>query len=265
MADILKEIVEDKRACIEERLKNKPTAVVRSEIKERERDSFLDLFENSKDMILIAEVKKASPSKGIIREDFDPEAIAKGYAQAGADAVSVLTEEKYFLGKDEYLSMVQSIVSPAPVLRKDFIFSEYQIYEAAAINADTFLLIKSVLSDEELKRFIELGKSLKMTPLVEVHDEKELDSALSCGARIVGVNNRDLKTFKVDINTTVRLSDKLKESGRQDEVFLIGESGIKNREDVLLLQKHGVKGVLVGESIMREGNVRDKIHELKGI
>jgi len=195
---------------------------------------------------IIAEVKKASPSKGVIREDFDPVEIAKAYERGGARAISVLTDKEFFQGSPFYLRQVAEAVN-LPVLRKDFIIDEFQIYGARALGASSYLLIASILPSGQLKDFIELGRELGMEPLVEVHDEGELEKALEAGAEIVGVNNRDLKTFKVSISTTLRLLPLIKEEGK----VAVSESGIKGKEDIKLLKEAGVDAFLIGESLMR--------------
>jgi indole-3-glycerol phosphate synthase len=193
----------------------------------------------------VCEVKKASPSKGIIDERFDYEGIARDYEAAGADAVSCLTEPEWFLGSDEVFSAVRSIVS-APMLRKDFTVDEYQIYEARLLGADAVLLICAILSDDELARGIELADSLGMDALVEAHDERELARAGAAGARIVGVNNRDLRDFSVDPRRAARLM-----GAAPPEALFVAESGIREPADVRGLSPMGVDAVLVGEALMR--------------
>ena len=209
---------------------------------------------NSENMSYICEVKKASPSKGIIAEDFDYVSIAKDYEKAGANAISCLTEPYFFMGSDKYLKEIKENVK-LPVLRKDFIIDEYMIYQALLLNADAVLLIAGILDKEQLKDYISITKELNISALVEVHNEYELEKALYAGADIVGVNNRDLKTFNVDINTSIRLSQYIPEN-----VLYVSESGIKTYEDIKLLKAGRAKAVLVGETLMRE---KDKITALK--
>ena len=206
----------------------------------------------------ICEVKKASPSKGLISPDFDYIGTAKQYDAAGASAISVLTEPKYFQGDNRYLTEIKENVS-IPVLRKDFTVDEYMIYEARVINADCILLICAILSDEELTRYISIADSLGLSAIVEAHDEDEVNMALRAGARIIGVNNRDLKTFTVDIENSIRLRKLV-----PDNVIFVAESGIKTRQDIKRLESMGVNAVLIGETLMRSKNISDTINELKG-
>jgi len=211
------------------------------------------------DIALIAEVKKASPSAGVICADFDPVRIAKEYEAAGASCLSVLTDEKFFQGSLDYLRQIRTAVK-LPLLRKDFIIDERQILEAIEWGADAILLIVAILSDAQLKKFHLLGKDAGLAALVEVHDGNELERALNAGTELIGVNNRDLKTFKVDLGTTERLASKLF-SGHQSSL-LVAESGIHTRADVERLKKCGAKAILVGESLMRGNNIRSKANEL---
>lgn len=207
---------------------------------------------------LIAEVKHASPSKGILVEDWKPLSIARAYDQSGARAISVLTNEKYFQGSLQDLMDVRNSVS-LPCLRKEFIVDEYQIYEARAAQADAILLIVRVLSDTQLKDYLDLTDSLGMSALVETHDAEEVERAMKAGAHIIGINNRDLSTFTVDINTTLELR-KLIPGG----IPLVSESGIHTRDHVLMLEDSGVDAILVGESLITSSNIREKVRELLG-
>lgn len=211
---------------------------------------------------LIAEVKKASPSAGVICADFDPVSIALEYEAAGASCLSVLTDEKFFQGSLEYLKQIRAAVK-LPLLRKDFIIDERQILEAIQWGADAILLIVAILSDAKLKRFQDLATDAGLAALVEVHDEEELNRALDVGARLIGVNNRDLKTFTVDLATTERLAITALAGRSEDEVLLVAESGIRLRADVERLARAGAHAVLVGESLMR-GDIRSKVAELLG-
>jgi indole-3-glycerol phosphate synthase len=208
---------------------------------------------------LIAEVKKASPSAGIICEDFDPVRIAREYEAAGASCLSVLTDEKFFQGSGAYLKAIRSAVN-LPLLRKDFIIDQRQIVQSLEWGADAILLIVSILTDEQLRTFHTLAQSAGLAILVEVHDETELDRAIGIGAQLIGVNNRDLKTFKVDLATTERLANRLRSSGHQ--ALLVAESGIHARADVERLRSCGAGAILVGESLMRHGNIAAKVAEL---
>ena len=193
----------------------------------------------------ICECKKASPSKGIIAEDFPYLEIAKEYEAAGADCISVLTEPKWFLGSDAYLKEITSTVS-TPCIRKDFTVDEYLIYEAKLLGASAVLLICSILSEEQIKEYIGICDELGLSALVETHDEEEVAMAVRAGARIIGVNNRNLKDFSVDTGNSVRLKQLV-----GDDVIFVSESGVKNADDVAALKKAGVDAVLVGEALMR--------------
>ncbi len=213
------------------------------------------------DMALIAEVKKASPSAGVICRDFDPVRIARAYEAAGASCLSVLTDEKFFQGSLEYLKRIRAAVK-LPLLRKDFIIDERQILEAVEWGADAVLLIVSILTDSQLERFHTLATEAGLAALVEVHDEEELDRALAMGARLVGVNNRNLKSFTVDLGTTERLAKKLFTSA--PDALLVAESGIHTRADVEQLARSGARAILVGESLMRQKDMKAKVAELLG-
>jgi indole-3-glycerol phosphate synthase len=212
---------------------------------------------------LIAEVKKASPSKGIICEDFDPVRIARQYEAAGADCLSVLTDEKFFQGSLDYLRQIRQTVK-LPLLRKDFIIDERQILEAIEAGADAILLIVAILTDAQLKHFHSLAIKAGLAALVEVHDEAELERALAADASIIGVNNRDLKTFKVDLATTERLAARLRSSDGGQEKLLVAESGIHTRADVERLAACAAQSILVGESLMRHASIEAKVAELLG-
>jgi indole-3-glycerol phosphate synthase len=215
------------------------------------------------DVALIAEVKKASPSAGLICPNFDPVRIARAYEAAGASCLSVLTDEKFFQGSLSYLKQIRQAVG-LPLLRKDFIIDPRQILEAIEGGADAILLIVAILSDAELCQFQSLAQEAGIAALVEVHDEVELERALAVGAHLIGVNNRDLKSFKVDLGTTERLAGVLQRSGRSEAVLLVAESGIHSRADVLRLSQAGARAILVGESLMRDGDIQAKGSELLG-
>lgn len=208
---------------------------------------------------LIAEVKKASPSKGIICENFDPVRIAKEYEAAGASCLSVLTDENFFQGSLDYLKQIRAAVK-IPLLRKDFIIDERQILEAIEWGADAILLIVAILSDEQLKQFHSLATDAGLAVLVEVHDENELERALKINPLLIGVNNRNLKNFTVDLATTERLAAKI----NLGNSLLVAESGIHSRADVQRLGRCGAKAILVGESLIRDGNISEKISEILG-
>ena len=225
-----------------------------------ERRDFIAALKNPRrgDIALIAEIKKASPSAGIICEDFDPVQIAKEYETAGASCLSVLTDEKFFQGSLDYLRQIRGAVK-LPLLRKDFIIDERQILEAIEWGADAILLIAAILDDSQLKNFHSLTTEAGLAALVEVHDETELERALKIGADLAGVNNRDLKTFQVDLATTEKLAKKIP-TGK----ILVAESGINTRADVERLKKCGAKAILVGESLLRGGKIQMNARELIG-
>ncbi|MFH1837098.1 MAG: indole-3-glycerol phosphate synthase TrpC [Candidatus Omnitrophota bacterium] len=205
---------------------------------------------------LIAEVKKSSPSQGVICADFDPLRIATTYHAAGAAAISVLTDERFFDGKLEYLDMLKKRVT-LPLLRKDFIIDEYQIYESVVNGADAILLIANILTRDELNRYLGISKILGIDVLVEVHNEEEVEKALDCHASIIGINNRNLMNFNVDISVTQRLIRLIPENK-----VIVSESGISTYEQVMFLKSLGVNAVLIGETFMRAKNMGDKVREL---
>ena len=207
---------------------------------------------------LIAEVKKASPSRGVIRHDFDPVAIAQTYADNGATAISVLTEAKHFQGSLNHLRDIRKTLgNRTPLLRKDFIHDPYQIYESRAYGADSLLLIVVMLSQSQLEELLELSHELGMSCLVEVHNESELGAALQSGARVIGINNRDLNTFNVDIAVTERLRPLV-----LPDRIVVSESGIKDRSDIEKMSQLGINAVLVGEYLMSAGNIAIRMKEL---
>lgn len=210
------------------------------------------------DIAFICEVKKASPSKGLIAPDFPYVHIARDYEAAGADAISVLTEPEYFLGSDDYLSAVKRAVS-IPVIRKDFTIDPYQIYEARIIGADAVLLICALLDTEALTEYIRIADRLGLSALVEAHDAAEVCSALEAGARVIGVNNRNLKTFEVDIKNSARLRQLVPE-----HIIFVSESGIKTPGDIVALRKNGTDAVLIGETLMRSSRKAEELARLRG-
>ncbi len=211
-----------------------------------------------KGVSFICEVKKASPSRGIIAEHFPYVEIAREYEKAGADCISVLTEPDYFMGRTEYLREIREQVS-IPLLRKDFTVDEYMIYEAKVIGANAVLLICSLLEEETIRRWIDLCDELGMSALVEAHDGEEIQMAVRAGARIIGVNNRNLKTFQVDIGNCVRLREKI-----PAHILFVAESGMRTREDIAVLERGGVDGVLIGETLMRSADKEALLRELRG-
>jgi indole-3-glycerol phosphate synthase len=234
-----------------------------SEVKAKARDAgvargFESALSRPGEVRLIAEVKKASPSKGVIRHDFDPVSIAMEYTKAGAACISVLTETQFFQGKLEYLADIRK-EAPLPLLRKDFIIDEYQIHEARAAGADALLLIAACLERARIEDYLGIAKSIGLDVLVEAHTYKELDKTLLAGASIIGINNRNLSTFTVNLGTTL---DLLKDI--PDDRTVVSESGIQTRDDIVRLQNAGVDAVLIGESLMREKDIGQKVKELLG-
>lgn len=210
------------------------------------------------DIAFICECKKASPSKGLIAPDFPYLQIAKEYEKAGADCISVLTEPKWFLGKDEYLKEITDAVS-IPCIRKDFTVDEYMIYEARKLGASAVLLICSILSEAQIKDYIAICDELGLSALVEAHDEAEIATAVKCGARLIGVNNRNLKDFTVDTQNSAKLRKLIPEN-----VVFVSESGVKSSEDISELRRIGANAALVGETLMRASDKTAKLKELKG-
>jgi indole-3-glycerol phosphate synthase len=208
------------------------------------------------ELSLIAEVKKASPSAGVIAESFDPITQAREYERAGAHALSVLTDEKYFQGHLSYLDDIRSQVG-LPILRKDFIVHELQIYQSVVAGADAILLIVAALEQEQLKKLYEIARGCQLDVLVEVHDLAEMDRALDLGVDIIGINNRNLNTFQVSLETTAELAEEI-----PSDCVAVSESGIKTGEDVRYLRAHGINSILVGETLMRAKSVPDKVREL---
>ena len=243
---ILREIVINTKAKLEEKKKLVSLDDLKKEINELNLEN--PRFKQSlteKDEAIIAEIKKASPSAGIIAEDFDPIKKAKEYEELGAVALSILTEEDYFLGSPKYLKEVRRITQ-LPILRKDFMIDEYQIYEAKLMGADCILLIASILNDEEISHFIDLAENLKLDYLIEVHDKIELDRVKIFENAIIGVNNRNLRTFEVDIQNSINLKQEF--DGKN---IFVSESGIKNISDIEMLKNNGINVYLIGESLMR--------------
>ena len=244
--NILDEIVLKTKSKLEEKKQGLSLEELSSKIdfENLKETNFKKSLQNKAEAI-IAEIKKASPSAGIISDNFDPVSKSKEYESFGASALSILTEEDYFLGNIKYLMDVKAITS-LPILRKDFIVDEYQIYESKLIGADCILLIASILNDEELKNFSKIAERLKLDYIIEVHDEEELQRIKHFSNAIIGVNNRNLKTFDVDINNSVELKKIF-----EGENIFIAESGIKSKKDIEYLQQHNINVFLIGESLMK--------------
>lgn len=257
---ILNEIADKRKIAVEELKKKKSLEKVKKEALKLDVNTGFPFEKALKqsDISFICEVKKASPSKGIIAEDFPYLEIAKEYEKAGASAISVLTEPEYFLGKDEYLQEIAQEVQ-IPVLRKDFTIDEYQIYEAKILGASAILLICALLDTITIKKYIEIAHSLGLSALVEAHSKEEVQMAIDAGARIIGVNNRDLKTFKVDVQNSIRLRKFI-----PDGVIYISESGIQTGEDIQVLRENNVNAVLIGETFMRSEDKQEALIQLRG-
>lgn len=258
---ILDEIAAKTRERVAERSAEIPLSELRAKAEELPKNTGFPFKSalGGDEISFICEVKKASPSKGVIAEDFPYLQIAQDYEAAGASAISCLTEPFWFKGSDEYLKEIAAEVK-IPVLRKDFTVSEYMIYEAKLLGASAVLLICAILSKEQLKEYLELAHSLGLSALVEAHDENEVRMALESGAEIIGVNNRDLKSFDVDTNNSARLRDLVP----RDRIF-VSESGIQTAEDVAELREIGVNAVLIGETLMRAPDKAAMLAELKGL
>ena len=257
---ILQEIVRRKRIKVDELKVRVPLDSLKERISEISLvgKDFAGAISESGEIALIAEIKKASPSAGLLREDFNPAAIAEEYERGGVNAISVLTEEDFFQGSMDVLSKVREITSK-PILAKDFFIDEYQIYEAKLYGADCILLIAGLLRKDVLVRFMKTAEELGLASLVEVHAEGELEKAVSSGAEIIGINNRNLENFEVDLKTTERLCKLV-----PDDRVTVSESGIRTRDDVEYLSSVGVDAILVGEILMRSENISAKITELLG-
>ncbi len=257
---MLSEILKEKKRFIEKTKSRVPLKELLRQIETimGPRSFLKAIVGKGREICLIAEVKRASPTAGMIRESFDPVVIAQIYQSAGADAVSVLTDEPFFMGCLDHLRDVKLNVR-VPVLRKDFILDPYQIYEARAAGADAVLLIADLLSEEELKEFLELTRSLKMEALVEVHTTDDLNKSVKTGAAIIGVNQRNLRTFKIHREVVEQLIGMVPKGK-----IIVCESGIRGREDILYLKTLGIHAVLIGETFMRSGNIAAKVRELLG-
>ena len=264
--EIMKNILEEIAARTRERIAKEKTCISVSELENRiqevnknagQKITFFQALQKD-GMSYICEVKKASPSKGLIAPDFPYLAIAKEYEQAGASAISCLTEPFYFQGADQYLREISAAVQ-IPVLRKDFTVDEYMIYQAKSLGASAVLLICAILDDGELRAYRQLAKELGLDALVEAHDEYEVDRVLNLGAEIVGVNNRDLRTFQVDMNNSIRLRKMA-----PDNVVFVSESGIRTPEDIRILYENKVDAVLIGETLMRSPDKKAALESLNG-
>jgi indole-3-glycerol phosphate synthase len=260
MPSILDEIVATKRREVDAGRRRMPIEELEAQALEAPpARSFREALVGPGPIRLVAEVKKASPSAGVIRADFDPIAIARAYQAHGAACVSVLTDVPYFQGHLSYLARVRAAVV-LPLLRKDFLIDEYQVVEARVAGADCVLLIAEILDDPALTRLLDRARGLGMDALVELHDAEQLDRVLAAGADLVGINNRDLRTFVTDLEHTLRLRERVPPG-----VVLVSESGIRDRRDVERLEAAGVDAVLVGETLMRQTDVGAAVAALLGL
>ncbi len=258
---ILDEIAEHAKKRVSDSLKACPLDTLKEEALSLPHDDSFPFETALKKLSLsfICECKKASPSKGVIAEEFPYVRIAREYEEAGADCISVLTEPKWFLGEGQYLKEIAGAVS-IPCIRKDFVVDEYMIYEAALLKACAVLLICAILDEKSIRQYISICDSLGLSALVEAHDEEEVRMALSCGARMIGVNNRNLKDFSVDTDNSMKLRSLI-----PDDVIFVSESGVKTADDVKRLYDAGADAVLVGETLMRSDDKKKKLMELKGM
>ena len=255
---ILQKIVENKREEVARQKEILPLGELRQMLADRPPARDFEGAIRNRDCAVIAEVKRSSPSKGRIREDFDPVGIAGIYEDNGASAISILTERKFFEGSAAYVPQISRVVG-LPLLRKDFIIDPYQINETRVLGADALLLIARLLEAGELRDFIGLASELGLAALVEVHDAADMEKAVSSGARIVGINNRDLATFRTDLEVSIRLARRIPKG-----VTVVSESGINCRGEIEKLMEAGIHAVLVGESLMREKDIGKKLRELLG-
>lgn len=253
----LDKIVAGKLEELGQRQETIPLAELEAAIKEKPLPLELAVALRGDSLRLIAEVKRASPSKGVLNPTLDPVRLARTYAQCGAAAISVLTESRYFLGSQEDLEAIKRQLPDTPLLRKDFILKPYQVSESRAWGADALLLIAAILDDTDLKGLLNLSHDLGMQCLVEVHNEEEVNRALACDARVIGINNRNLDTMAVDINVTKQLRPLI-----PPDCIIASESGIKEREDIEKLREWGIDAVLIGEALVTTDNVPAKIKEL---
>jgi indole-3-glycerol phosphate synthase len=255
---ILQKIVENKREEVARQKEILPLGELRQMLADRPPTRDFEGAIRNRDCAVIAEVKRRSPSKGRIREDFDPVGLASVYEDNGASAISILTERKFFEGSAAYVPQIKRVVR-LPLLRKDFIIDAYQISETRVLGADALLLIARLLEAGELRDFLGLASELGLAALVEVHNEADVEKAVSSGARIVGINNRDLATFRTDLDVSIRLARRIPKA-----ITVVSESGINNRGDIEKLMEAGIHAFLVGESLMREKDIGKKLRELLG-
>ena len=259
MADILAKIVNRKKQEVEDAIRARPLRdlMKAADAAPATRD-FIAPLRTAPPIRLIAEVKKASPSKGVIREAFNPVEIAKCYEQAGASCISVLTDEEFFQGSLDYLTAIRAEVE-LPLLRKDFIVHPYQVFEARVAGADAILLIAECLNRQELRGLYQLATDIGLAVLIELYSPANLENVLNTGTELIGINNRDLNTFEVDLQHTIRLREKIPQ-----EKIVVGESGIECRADAQLLEQNQIQAMLVGESLMRQEDISSAVLQLLG-
>ena len=254
-------IEEENQKVSPQQMKAKAIAAYEEEIKSQKEPFAFEKALSGDDIHFICEVKKASPSKGIIAEDFPYIDIAKDYEKAGASAISVLTETDYFLGSIDYLREIRESGVTTPLLRKDFTIDEYMIYQAKVYGASAILLICAILDEKTLKKYIEIADSVGLSAIVEAHDESEVEMAVKSGARIIGVNNRNLKDFTVDIKNSIAL---MKLVPIEKGIIFVAESGIKTSEEIKRLREEQVNAVLIGETLMKATDKKEMLDKLRG-
>ena len=257
--DQLNKIIEKTRETVKKSSSYRSISSLEEDFEKYKKRGFIESISkklSKEGTAIIAEIKKASPSKGLIRQNFEPKKIAEDYEANGATSLSILTDEPFFQGKLEYLDMVRNSCS-LPILRKDFMIDPYQIYETKASGGDCILLIVAALDLEQLKDFSQLAEELNLDVLIEVHSEEELNIALSIDPKLVGINNRDLTTFEVNKNLAIELAKNISK-----EVIVVSESGISSREDILSSKEHGIHTFLIGESFMRETSPGEALREI---
>lgn len=255
---ILDDIIAHKRSEVSEAKAHIPLEKLRKNIAPHKPETFAKAISVTGRTCLIAEVKKASPSRGLLRADFNPSELARIYTENGASAISVLTDARYFQGSISHLKQAKT-AAHLPVLRKDFVIDEYQLWESAAIGADAVLLIVAALSEIQLREYVRVASEVGLDVLVEIHDERQLDIALEAGARIIGINNRDLRTFRTDLRVTLQLAPEVPRGN-----IIVSESGIHTRDDVRKVAEAGVNAILVGEALVTSADISKMIQELIG-
>lgn len=255
---MLEKMLDAKRKEIEERKRQTPLSLLRKHLETRKPTRDFKASLRGKGIQLIGEIKKSSPVRGLLRKEFQPVTLALAYQNGGAASLSVLTDEPFFGGHLSYIQEIKSSVA-LPILRKDFILDEYQIYESAGVASDAVLLISAILSEEALRQLMQKSVELGMASLVEVHSEEDLKKALQSGCEIIGVNNRDLRTFAVDLSTSERLIGRIPKGK-----IVVSESGIQTREEVRRLEALGFHAVLIGQAFMERPDLEEAIHEVMG-